>query len=223
MYKAKVLLVEDDETSSELYCDYLNENGFSVEPVFTATDCMAYVQNHSYDVLILDINLPDFSGIEILKSIKNHNPMPIIVVSAYNDTDLKLMAFKFGADDYMVKPIDIRELEARIWLQLKKSSKIEVDRENGIFKIVESNIFFDNKSLDLTLTEFEILSFLIKNRNKIVKREELSSSLRSINSHRSLDSHIKNIRKKISNIKNDKEYLKTVYGVGYKIDDECYS
>jgi len=218
--ETKVLLVEDDEMTSEIFYDYLVENGFEVDPVFTATDCMAYVRNKSYDILILDINLPDFDGFEVLKSIKKQKSLPVIVISAYSDTKSKLTAFKYGADDYMTKPIDIQELEARMWVHLRKNTKIEIGKKAALFEIRDSAIFFKQNILDLTLTEFEILSYLIKNKNKVVRREDLISSLGNINSNRSLDSHIKNIRKKINAIDSE-NHIKTVYGVGYQLKEGC--
>ena len=142
MQKVRILLVEDDELASELIYTYLTECGFEIEPVFTATDSVAKIKNENFDLLLLDINLPDFDGFEVLKSIKNHTSIPIIVTSAYNDTQRKLMAFKYGASDYMTKPLDLEELEARIWLQLGKNSEIKTEDEKRIFEIKENHIYF---------------------------------------------------------------------------------
>ena len=213
--EVKILLVEDDELASEVIYRYLVESGFIVEPIFTATDCISHIKNKNYDLLILDINLPDFTGYEVLKSIKNHISIPTIITSAYNDTKSKLLAFKYGASDYMVKPLDLEELEARIWLQLGKVSQISEKYEKDIFEIKESTIFFKQNLLNLTSIEFSILSALIKNKNKVLTREELYESLSSLSSKRSLDNHIKNIRKKIGDDGNKAVYLKTEYGVGY--------
>jgi DNA-binding response OmpR family regulator len=217
MQITKVLLVEDNELASELIYDYLIDCGFQVTPVFTATDSIAHIKNEDYDILILDVNLPDYDGFEVLKSIKNQASLPIIITSAYSDTKSKLLAFRYGASDYMVKPLDLEELEARIWIQLGKHSEIKTQENKKPFEIKGSNIFFEQKMLDLTTIEFEILSTLIKNSNAIIKREELVSSLSSISSQRSLDNHIKNIRKKINDNGNKAIYLKTIYGVGYSL------
>jgi DNA-binding response OmpR family regulator len=143
--------------------------------------------------------------------------MPIIVTSAYSDTRSKVSAFNYGASDYIVKPLDLEELEARIWVQLGKSSKIQTKNEKSLFQIKESSIQFKETIINLTTIEFEILSQLIKNINQTVTRDELISSLSSLSSHRSLDNHIKNIRKKIGDNGNNAQYLKTEYGVGYKL------
>ena len=217
MQKVRILLVEDDELASELIYTYLTECGFEIEPVFTATDSVAKIKNENFDLLLLDINLPDFDGFEVLKSIKNHTSIPIIVTSAYNDTQRKLMAFKYGASDYMTKPLDLEELEARVWLQLGKNSEIKTEDEKRIFEIKENHIYFKKQRLELTTIEFELLSLLIQNKNNVIKREELVSALSSISSNRSLDNHIKNIRKKIGDNGNKAQYLKTEYGVGYTL------
>jgi len=214
MLKTKILLVEDDELASELIYTYLIDCGFDVTAVFTATDSVSYIKNNHYDILILDINLPDFNGYEVLKSIKNHTSLPIIVTSAYNNTQSKLMAFKYGASDYMVKPLDLEELEARIWLQLGKHSEIKTQQNSKPFEIKENIIYLHNTPLHLTSIEFEILSTMINNSNQVIKRDMLVSSLSSISSNRSLDNHIKNIRKKISQ-HTSTPYLKTEYGMGY--------
>ncbi len=127
------------------------------------------------------------------------------------------MAFKYGASDYMVKPIDLEELEARIWVHLSKNSKIKLQEDKDVFEIKDSYILFKQQKLDLTTIEFDILSILIENKNQTITREELVSSLSSISSHRSLDNHIKNIRKKIGDNGSRAKYLKTEYGVGYRL------
>ena len=217
MQITKILLVEDDELASEIIYNYLIDCGFEVTPVFTATDTLAHIKTQDYDLLLLDINLPDFSGFEVLKSIRNRVSIPIIITSAYSDTKSKLVAFKYGASDYMVKPLDLEELEARIWIQLGKHSEIKTPEEKKLFEMKNSSIFFEQRLLNLTTIEFEILSTLIKNKNLVIKREDLVESLSSLSSQRSLDNHIKNIRKKIGDNGNKAIYLKTVYGVGYSL------
>ncbi len=212
MNKTKILLVEDDELASELIYTFLNESGFEVKPVFTATDCIAQIQHEHFDLIILDISLPDFNGFEVLKSVRNKISSPIIITSGHSDKGSKLMSFKYGASDYMVKPLDLDELEARIWVQLSRNSEIKTSDEKQLFEIKESTIYFKQEILNLTTIESEILSILIKNKNQVIKREELVSYLSSISSTRSLDNHIKNIRKKLGE---DSKYLKTEYGVGY--------
>ena len=219
MKKVKILLVEDDELAAELICEYFTECSFEVTSVFTATDSISYLKNENFDILLLDINLPDFTGYEVLKTIKQYTSTPVIITSAYSDTQHKLTAFKYGASDYMVKPIDLEELEARIWIQLGKNSEIIIDKGEYLFKMDKSIIYFSKNPLNLTTTELEIFKILILNSNSVVSREKLIESLSSISSARSLDNHIKNIRKKIQDDGNKPKYLKTEYGVGYILNN----
>jgi DNA-binding response OmpR family regulator len=217
MKQTKLLLIEDDELASEMISDFLDDCGFLIDTVFTATDGVAKMKHEGYDLVILDINLPDFDGYEVLKNIKNRISIPIIITSAYNDTKSKLLAFKYGASDYMVKPLDLEELEARIWLQLGKFSEIKMQEERKILELESDTIYFKGEVLTLTTIEFEVLSLLIKHKNQVMRREDLVETLSSISSHRSLDNHIKNIRKKIGDNGNKASILKTEYGVGYKL------
>ena len=217
MHTLRILLIEDDEVAAELISEFLEDCNFEVKTVFTATDGVSRVNNEPYDLIILDINLPDFSGFEVLKKLKQMLMAPIIITSAYSDTKSKLLAFKYGASDYMVKPLDLEELEARIWLQLGKQSEIKTVEDKELFSMQNGSILFKNKELHLTTIEFEILSILLKYKNQVLKREELNDLLSTLSSERALDNHIKNIRKKIGDDGNRAKYLKTEYGLGYKL------
>ncbi len=219
MKNLRILIVEDDELASELITNHLTDADFDVTAVFTATDGMSHVKQGNYDILLLDLNLPDFNGFEVLKGIKDTVPIPTIVLSAYSDTKSKILAFRYGANDYMVKPIDMEELEARIWVQLSRHSTIKVQEaeEKSLFVIEDFNIYFKDKLLDLTSIEFKILSLLIRHRNQTLERKELLGLLSDLSSDRSLDNHIKNIRKKLGDTGKKNMYLRTEYGVGYKL------
>lgn len=217
--KYSVLLVEDDESTALLVKHFLEECDFRVDISNSVTMAISNIKFEKYSVILLDINLPDFDGFEILKFLnKNKINIPAIVISAYSNKDLKLQAFKLGANDYMVKPIDPEELEARIWVQLKNSTCIIESIDKKLFELQDNSILFDNKNLKLTKIEFDILKLLIKNRNRIVQRYELHEFLSSsITSDRSLDYHIKNIRVKIGEPTANPKHLITEYGVGYKL------
>ncbi len=217
MDKLKLLIVDDDETAASWMHTYLEACRFDVKSVHTITDAIAIIKQTEYQILLLDLSLPDFTGFDLLKKIKNSISLPVIIISAHGDTPSKVKAFKYGASDYMVKPIDLEELEARIWALMGRYSDIKTEDEKNIFEIKNNFIFFKQEMLDLTALEFEILSMLIINKHQTISRELLAKSLSSISSHRSLDHHIKNIRKKIGDNGNHAKYLKTEYGVGYKL------
>jgi len=212
----KILLIEDDELASEFIYTYLEDCGFDVDVVFTATDGIARLKHHQYSLAILDLNLPDFDGYEIIKNVRGFSSIPIIVTSAFSDTKSKVVAFKYGANDYMVKPIDLEELEARIWVHLSKRSEIQ-EGKNPLFEVRENTIYFDGVALDLTTIEYDIFKILVENKNQTITREYLVEQLSSLSSQRSLDNHIKNIRKKIGDNGSNAHYLKTEYGIGYKL------
>ena len=217
MQKIKILLIEDDEDAAIMICEYLEAGGFDMTTVFTVSDGLSHLNNSTFDLLILDLNLPDFDGYEVLRNIKDRIAVPVIVVSAYNDTNAKLTAFRYGACDYMVKPINLEELEARIWVHTGRSRNVNIVAKNKIFEIRDDTVVFKGKKLDLTSTEYGILSILVKHIDTTISREKLVASVSSVSSHRSLDNHIKNIRKKIDDNGNRPKYLKTEYGVGYKL------
>jgi len=220
MQTTRLLLIEDDEQASIYISEFLKDSGFDVTTVHSATDGVSSLKKHSYDLLLLDINLPDFSGFELLKTLKGTLAIPVIILSAYSDTRSKIMAFRYGAGDYMVKPIDLEELEARIWVQLGRHSSISTEEVDEAFRIRENDIFLHDQPLNLTWTEFEILRLLLYNKNRTVSRERLLQSLSTLSSDRSLDNHIKNIRKKLNEKEGNIPLLKTEYGVGYRLVDE---
>jgi DNA-binding response OmpR family regulator len=213
--KIKILLVEDDEKGAQLLSYYLHECGFAVNNVYSITDAISHASVGNYDIALLDLNLPDYTGMEFLRSIKNRISLPVIVISAYSDTASKIQAFKYGAGDYMVKPLDLEELEARIWVLLGRSGEIGIEKREKRFEISGDDIFYMGKRLDLTSTEYDILSILIRNSGNTVSRERITESLHISCSPRSLDNHIKNIRKKIKSAGAQESTLKTVYGQGY--------
>ena len=217
--KTRILLIEDDETASELIYEYLKDCGFEVTPVFTASDGASYLQNEEFDLILLDINLPDFNGFEVLKSLHGRANLPVIVTSAYNDTKTKLDAFRLGASDYMVKPVDMEELEARIWVQIRKNGPLNLQKSKRRFQIEGAGCLVDGKRIDLTAIESEIFGYLIQRKNQVVSREELCRHAH-LSTNRSLDNHIKNIRKKLFTHAGIDDALKTVYGVGYMLKDE---
>ncbi len=223
-YKPKILLIEDDMTASQMIYEYLMSNSFDVKAVETATEAISFLNNDRFDLIILDLNLPDYDGFEVLKALKGMITTPTLVVSAYSHTSYKLTAFKLGAYDYIAKPVDLEELEARIWVHLRHSSSLNLKAarpltEGNRFNVIDGTVTMDGEPIPLTGIEYEIFSYLYKNRNKVVSRDTLVSILSSQITERSLDNHIKNIRKKIGDDGRKKIYLKTVYGTGYMLKD----
>ena len=216
MIKNKILLIEDDEDAIIWIKEYLEEFGFNVSAYTTVTDGLSSISINSYDLILLDLNLPDFNGYEVLKYFRaNKIYIPVIVTSANSDKKNKLYAFNLGAVDYMVKPLDLEELEARIRVHI--GIKPFLTPLIKVFEIKDNMIFHNMKRINLTKTEFEILEKLIKHKNTTLNRELLCESLSSISSMRSLDYHIRNIRKKIKDDGAISKHLITEYGYGYRL------
>jgi len=211
--KYKVMLVEDDENSALWTERFLQDCDFDVDCFFLASDAITNLSIKQYDLLLLDLNLPDTNGFEVLKAIKDKITIPIIILSGDTNTKTKIQAFKLGVSDYMVKPYDLEELEVRIWATFGKKPLFNGD--DSIFKIQDDSIIFHTKSLILTKTEFNILEILINNKNSTVSRENICRNLSHTISPESLNYHIKNIRKKLDETISNPKYLKTKYGVGY--------
>ena len=217
MKDINILYIEDDLLTAETVMEFLTDEEFKVTHTDSIVDAIALVKNYSFDIVLLDLRLQDYDGFEFLKSIKGAKSIPIIVISALNDTKIKVKAFRYGASDFMVKPIDLLELEARIWAVLGRTSDIKSADDIMTFSKKDKNIYHKDNIIDLTPIEYEIFEVLLKNRNNTVTRDLLINSISSISSHRTLDYHIKNIREKIGDSAKSPEYLKTVYGVGYKL------
>ena len=215
MKKNRIVLLEDDDGTAEYTKDFLEDCGFEVNVFTLSTDALANMKFNKYDILLLDLNLPDLDGFEVLKAIKNSIKISTIVISAHSDIKTKLHAFKLGALDYIVKPYNLEELEARIWAIFGKGDILE--KSSDTFVVNEQHIFFKDERINLTQTETDILKILITNKKSTTSREDLASSLSKISSQRSLDYHIKNIRKKINDSSSSPQYLKTEYGVGYRL------
>ena len=212
-----ILYIEDDLTTAKYLTEFLQEYGFNVKHTDTITSGLSFLNQSKFDLILLDLNLPDFDGFEFLKS-TNSSALPIIIISALNDTNTKVKAFRYGASDYMVKPIDLLELEARIWSHLKRYGKIPIPKySNEMFYIKNNYAYFQDQIIDFTPVEFDIFQILLKNKNQTIPRERLTNALSSISSHRTLDYHMKNIRTKINDDSKTQKYLKTEYGVGYKL------
>ena len=215
----KVLLIEDDLQMQKFIIEYLEDYNFECFAFAHPKDALEnFKSNNDYSIIILDLMLPDMDGFDLFKKLKQIQDIPIIISSARGDIGNKIHGFELGADDYLAKPYEPRELVLRIEHILKRniSSKItisdfEIDKENRI-------VVLDNYSIEFTKIEFEIFIFLIENLNKISSREQIlnATSLDENTKNRTIDMHISNIRYKIGDDSKNPKYIKSVWGIGYK-------
>lgn len=217
--KIKVLLIEDDAAAAKEVADFLEGVGFEVTVAETAVDGLAKLLSASYELLLLDLSLPDFSGFEVIKQINNQNSIPIIVLSCHSNIEAKIQAFRFGVDDYLSKPFMLEELEVRMWAILKRCSmiKLEYAKTSLTIDYKSQTILLNQVPLTLTAIEYKILSFLMENKNRVVYRDVLAIHLSSLSSRQSLNYHIQNIRKKLGDNPKKPTFIMTEYGTGYRL------
>ncbi|MDM8129132.1 response regulator transcription factor [Paraclostridium benzoelyticum] len=226
-----ILLVDDEKKICEFVKAYLDKEGYKTDVAYNGNDAINYLDNNQYDIVLLDRMLPDISGEEICNYIRNNCKLmnvAIIMLSAKTEDDDRIEGFELGCDDYICKPFNVKELILRIKSVLKRSHELE-NSENIKFKNqIEINtknheVKVRGKSVILTNTEYKLLLVMASNPKKIYTREELLENV--VEDHlekfdRVIDSHIKNLRQKIEIDSRDCKIIKTVYGVGYKFEEE---
>lgn len=215
----KVLLVEDDLQMQSLIVDYLKDYGFIVTAFDNPKDVLEdFKTNNDYSIIILDLMLPFMDGFDLFNKLKEIKNIPIIISTARGDIGNKIHGFELGADDYLAKPYEPRELVLRIESILKRNSTKSF--KIGDFTIDKDNrtVLIDDYAIDFTKIEFEIFIYLIENKNKISSREQIlnATSLDFNTKNRTIDMHISNIRAKIGDDSKNPKYIKSVWGIGYK-------
>ncbi len=215
----KILLVEDDLQMQSLIVDYLKDYGFIVTAFDNPKDVLEdFKLNSDYSIIILDLMLPFMDGFDLFNKLKEIKNIPIIISTARGDIGNKIHGFELGADDYLAKPYEPRELVLRIESILKRNSTKSF--KLGDFTIDKDNrtVLIDDYAIDFTKIEFEIFIYLIENKNKISSREQIlnATSLDFNTKNRTIGMHISNIRAKIGDDSKNPKYIKSVWGIGYK-------
>lgn len=232
MQKQKILIVDDEEHIRELLKFNLNNSGYDTVLASNGIDALKSAETEKPDLVLLDIMIPDMDGIEVCKNIRKNKELvntSIIMLTAKSEEIDKILGLELGADDYITKPFSIRELLARVKAVLRRNTitiynKDESDIEVfGGFKIdfEKHEVIVDDKPVNLTLKEFELLEILIRNKGKILKRETLLDKVwgyEYIGETRTVDVHIRYIRKKIEKDDKNPQYIETVRGVGYRFN-----
>ena len=221
----KILVVEDEPEMKELITQFLQDEGYVVETADTFNSGMDKIADYDYDCILLDIMLPGGSGLEILRHLKSMNKADsVIIISAKDSLDDKVMGLDLGADDYLTKPFHIAELNARIKsvIRRKKSDgKKLLELENIKVNIEERMVLVNNQSIELNRKEFDILVFLMMNKNRIASKSAIAENIWGDYIDQSNDfyfiySQIKNLRKKLRD-HNANIDINAVYGMGYKL------
>jgi DNA-binding response OmpR family regulator len=220
----KVLVVEDEIELNKLIYNLLMKEKFMVNTVFSYKDAFRQLIDYNFDVIILDIGLPDGNGLYLLNDIKiNHPDSSIIIISAKNSLDDKLAGLDKGADDYLTKPFHLSELLSRIRaiIRRKKFEGKNIFQFNELKIDIQSNaVYVNNIELKLTKKEFQLLLYFISNKNRMITKDAVAEHLWGenidfVDNYDFIYTHIKNLRKKLTEA-GCNDYLKTIYGLGYK-------
>jgi len=221
------ILVIEDEPDIRRNLEYnLGREGFKASSVGSLDEANEKLKSKKFDLILLDLMLPDGSGLELCKKIKSNSETeatPIIILTAKDDEVDKVVGFELGADDYVTKPFSVRELILRVKAILKRSDTktkevVEVERQFGDLKIdVDSHeVHVDSKLIELTALEFRLLKELVDKRGRVQSRDQLLSEVWGYNAEvttRTVDTHIKRLREKLGSMG---KYVQTIRGVGYK-------
>lgn len=220
-----ILIVDDEVRIANILKDYLKKENFDVEILNNGNDVIAFINEKKPELVLLDIMLPGIDGITLCKKIKAINDdIQVILVSAKDKEIDRINGFETGADDYVCKPFSPKEVVARVKVRLKKYTINNVNILNPISNIKinldEQEVIYNNKSVTLTPVEFKLLVALAKKPNIIVSRDRLLDIIyddKRIVGDRTIDTHIKNVRKKFNYILKNDELFKSVYKRGYKL------
>ena len=225
--KKYVLLVEDEPDLNQTVAFNLDSEGYSVESAFNGKDALKLIEEKTPDLILLDLMLPDMSGLEIcriLRSSKKTKNIPIMMVTAKGEEIDRIVGFELGADDYIVKPFSIREFMLRVAAMLKRSGDtINNDEEKIIFGSLEIDIAahrvkLKDKEVPLTAKEFSLLHYLVERIGRVSTRDALLDDVWGYNCEvttRTVDTHVKRLRAKLSDVGNN---IETVRGVGYRFN-----
>ena len=224
----KILVVEDDKSISDLISLHLKKNNFEYLVVHNGEDALSHLDNFMPDFIILDWMIPGLSGLEVLRRIRNkqeYKNLPILMLTAKNSEQDKIISFESGLDDYITKPFLPSELIARVKAILKRTNHLNQEHESLIFDDIkidtsQKKAFRGARRLNLGPTEFKILLFLLKNKQKVFSREQILNKIwpNQVNVEiRTVDVHIRRLRKEL-NKNGEQDLIRTVRSAGYSID-----
>lgn len=217
-----ILVVEDEEKLASLMVDYLEQSGFKTVCLSNGAIVTGWVREHQPSLILLDLMLPGKGGFELCEEIRAFSSVPIIMTTAKVEEIDRLLGLELGADDYICKPFSPREVVARVKAVLRRIGGVTAVQTNRL-QLDEARYLavLDGQNLDLTAVEFKLLQYLASHHGRIYGRQQLMDHIypdERIVSDRTIDSHIKKLRKKLALVKPDEELICSVYGVGYKYE-----
>lgn len=225
-----ILVVDDERKIAELARDYLEHAGFAVRTAADGEAALSAIRHERPDLIVLDLGLPDLDGLDVTRTIRRDSGLPIIMLTARGDELDKLLGLELGADDYLTKPFSPRELVARVRAVLRRSDAAHVDPAET--RIRAGDLTLDlarmraelaGRAIELTPTEFGLLAALARRPGRIFTRSQLLDAVHGVafeSYERAIDTHIKNLRRKIEPDPRQPALIQTVYGIGYRLADE---
>jgi len=223
----KILVVEDELKIARLVRDYLHQAGFAVIEAGDGASALSLARSEKPDMVVLDLGLPEMDGLDVTRRLRQTSSVPIIMLTARSEESDRIVGLELGADDYIVKPFSPKELVARIRAVLRRADATlgggELIRAGAVtIDLPKMRVTVDEDEVELTATEFELLVTLARHPGRIYTRAQLLDALHGISFEsyeRSVDAHIKNLRRKIEADPRRPQLVLTVYGVGYKFSD----
>jgi two-component system response regulator BaeR len=219
-----VLVVEDDEKIASLLVDYLHAHGFRAARLADGASVLAFVQREMPAAILLDLMLPQMDGMEVCKALRRFSAVPIMMITARIDEIDRLLGLELGADDYVCKPFSPREVVARVKALIRRAEgRVSGEPVAGGFVVDEGaqRIRYGDKALSLTPVEFRLLKVMLAQPGRVFSRDQLLDTVhedfRDV-SDRAVDSHIKNVRRKIEAVLPGIDCIQSVYGVGYRLE-----
>ncbi|MBI2908004.1 MAG: response regulator transcription factor [Chloroflexi bacterium] len=223
----RILVVDDDRKTVELIQVYLQRDGYRVAAAYNGKEALEQTRRIHPDLVILDVMLPEIDGLEVCELLRAESKVPVIMLTARTSESDKLLGLDRGADDYVTKPFSLRELAARVRAALRRATCAEEEAVQDIsfgdikVSFARHEVSRDGRVVSLTPTEFKLLEMLVRNPGRAFTRPQLIDRIRGLDFdglERSLDAHIMNLRRKIEPDPLRPHYVKTVWGVGYKLE-----
>lgn len=221
----KILILEDDNTIASGLEYSLKIEGYETVCAKNVSQALAAIEEDTFDLYILDVNLPDGSGYDVCRAVRGRGNTPVIFLTAFDDEVNVVMGLEMGADDYVSKPFRLRELLARVKVVLKRSSAAEgslIELETLTINFAEGKVYKNGDPVFMTALEYRVLLILLNNRGKVMTRNQILESIWDVSgdfvNDNTLTVYIKRIREKIEDEPNNPKIIKTVRGFGYRID-----
>jgi two-component system response regulator BaeR len=220
-----ILVVEDEPALAKVLCEYLQHAGYNTFHIADGAEAIIWLRGNNPQLVILDLMLPHRDGLDIYRELRTFNDVPVVMATAKVDEIDRLLGLELGADDYICKPYSPREVVVRVKNILRRTqrSTAEVKRESSVLSIDEARMQVKVLGSELTLTpaEFRLLKHLFEHQGQIFSRDQLMGRIYDdgrVVTDRTIDSHIKNLRKKLLEVDKQCDYIKSIYGVGYKLE-----